>query len=71
MTAALSPESRERALDVVTTEELDVLVVGGGVTGSGGSANGAPSTAVNRAAQVMTPTCARTVGRRMKRSRGC
>ena len=36
-----------------------------------GSGNGAPSTAAARAAQVTTPTCARTAGRRMKVTRGC
>jgi glycerol-3-phosphate dehydrogenase len=35
MTAALSPDSRRAALEAMTLEELDVLVVGGGVTGCG------------------------------------
>ncbi len=35
MTAALSPEARQAALDAMATTELDVLVVGGGVTGVG------------------------------------
>ena len=33
--SALSPEARIRGLDAMTTEELDVLVVGGGVVGAG------------------------------------
>ena len=33
--SALSPEARDRALRAVATEELDVLVVGGGVVGAG------------------------------------
>jgi glycerol-3-phosphate dehydrogenase len=32
---ALSPESRSAALDALAAEEVDVLVVGGGVTGAG------------------------------------
>ena len=35
MTAALSPEAREAALEAMASTELDVLVVGGGVTGVG------------------------------------
>ena len=35
MTAALSPQAREDALDAMAAEELDVLVVGGGVVGTG------------------------------------
>jgi glycerol-3-phosphate dehydrogenase len=35
MTAALSPASRARALESMAGETLDVLVVGGGVTGAG------------------------------------
>ena len=35
MTAALSPEARESALEAMQTGELDVLVVGGGVVGAG------------------------------------
>ncbi len=35
MTAALSPEARQAALDAMASTELDVLVVGGGVTGVG------------------------------------
>ena len=35
MTAALSPQARVAALDAMTREELDVLVVGGGVVGAG------------------------------------
>jgi glycerol-3-phosphate dehydrogenase len=33
--AQLNPESRSRALERMATEQLDVLVIGGGVTGSG------------------------------------
>ena len=33
--SALSPEARIRGLDAMTSEELDVLVVGGGVVGTG------------------------------------
>src|SRR5918993_3380221 len=35
MTAALSPARRAGSLAAMTSEELDVLVVGGGVTGCG------------------------------------
>jgi glycerol-3-phosphate dehydrogenase len=35
VTAALSPQAREAALDAMASTELDVLVVGGGVTGVG------------------------------------
>ena len=35
MTAPLSPETRARALEQLAAEELDVLVVGAGVTGAG------------------------------------
>ena len=35
MTTPLSPESRSAALDALASEEVDVLVVGGGVTGAG------------------------------------
>jgi glycerol-3-phosphate dehydrogenase len=35
MTAALSPQAREDALDAMAETELDVLVVGGGVVGAG------------------------------------
>ena len=35
MTAALSPQAREAALDAMSAGELDVLVVGGGVVGVG------------------------------------
>lgn len=35
MTAALSPNERERSWDILVRERLDVLVVGGGVTGAG------------------------------------
>ncbi len=35
MTAALSPDARASALDALADEELDVLVVGGGVVGAG------------------------------------
>jgi glycerol-3-phosphate dehydrogenase len=35
MTAALSPQARDDALEAMTSEELDVLVVGGGVVGTG------------------------------------
>lgn len=33
--AALSPDNRERALDAMAQEQLDVLVIGGGVVGAG------------------------------------
>ena len=32
---ALSPQAREEALEAMSSTELDVLVVGGGVVGSG------------------------------------
>ena len=35
MTAALSPAARAAALEALVAEELDVLVVGGGVVGTG------------------------------------
>ena len=35
MTAALSPDARAAALDALAAQELDVLVVGGGVVGTG------------------------------------
>jgi glycerol-3-phosphate dehydrogenase len=35
VTTRLSPESRSAALETLTAEEVDVLVVGGGVTGAG------------------------------------
>src|SRR3954453_15301298 len=35
MTTPLSPDSRAAALDALGADEVDVLVVGGGVTGSG------------------------------------
>jgi len=35
VTAALGPASREAALDALAADELDVLVVGGGVVGTG------------------------------------
>jgi len=38
---ALSPELRERSLDAMATEELDILVVGGGVVGAGSALDAA------------------------------
>ena len=34
-TAALSPQDRSRALSAMQDEELDLLIVGGGVVGAG------------------------------------
>src|SRR5919112_3835687 len=35
MATPLSPEGRDRALDALEAEELDLLVVGGGIVGTG------------------------------------
>ncbi|PWJ55398.1 glycerol-3-phosphate dehydrogenase [Quadrisphaera granulorum] len=40
-TTALSPAARDRALERLTAEELDVLVIGGGVTGAGAALDAA------------------------------
>ena len=39
--AALDPAARRRALDALTSGELDVLVVGGGITGAGAALDAA------------------------------
>ena len=39
--AALDPESRRRAIEVLCSGELDVLVVGGGITGAGAALDAA------------------------------
>jgi glycerol-3-phosphate dehydrogenase len=40
-TGALSPEARARAIDAMSGEELDVVVVGGGVVGAGSAVDAA------------------------------
>src|SRR5215213_1351473 len=41
MSKALSPQARDEALDRLALEELDVLVVGGGVVGAGAALDAA------------------------------
>jgi len=38
---ALSPQTRESALDAMEAQELDILVVGGGVVGAGSALDAA------------------------------
>ncbi len=39
---ALSPELREQSLEAMASEELDILVIGGGVVGAGSARSTPP-----------------------------
>src|SRR4051812_21522891 len=41
MSGALDPASRQRAIEALTAGDLDVLVVGGGITGAGAALDAA------------------------------
>src|SRR4029078_6757675 len=41
MSGALNPASRGRAIEVLTAGELDVLILGGGITGAGAALDAA------------------------------